>query len=477
MAYKKITPPKTIVGRITSYIKKNMFFPGISGDNSFINQTGKSSNVAGNFWSGIKDDPKDLNAWRAPYQVQRMKNDLQTLKNGIEEAERFESFLPYRIILQTIFLNTIDNGDVFAAINKRKDLTLLKKFHICDEEGNTDEEATKLLDNTWFNLIRNYIHDAIYYGYSLITFGDMIDGGFPNLSIVRRTDISPDRLNIATVPGIPVGLPFMEGEYFDWSLYVPTPTENGVSKCGYGLLYKCAPYEIILRSLLGWNANYTQRFGMPTLVVKTNKDNDDERDRAEEAAKKLASDPYIILDKQDEFEFANGDSSGTGWKSYDNLETRCIKKISKIILGHEDGITSTPGKLGAGQDGEESPVDKALSAIESKDTRFEEDWVNNHLLPKLIKLGVKIPVGKFYRLKNDEETNKEAKQDAAKAAAWAKIALDMKNAGIKIDAKDFEDKTGLKTTDIVEPVSPPMSESFSPKLKDKLNKVYAKKRK
>ena len=88
MAYKKITTPTTVIGKITSYFKKKaMFFPGVSGDNNFLSQNGSSNNSVGNFWKGIKDDPKDLNAWRAPYQVQRMKNDLSTLKKGIEEEE------------------------------------------------------------------------------------------------------------------------------------------------------------------------------------------------------------------------------------------------------------------------------------------------------------------------------------------------------------------------------------------------------
>lgn len=464
MAHKKFTTPNTFWGKAKSAITRNMWFPGVSGDKNNVTQVG-------NFWKGIRNDPKDLNAWRAPYQVQRLKNDLATLKLGVQEAERTASALPFRIILQTMFLNTIDNGDVYAAVDKRKSLTLLKKFHICDENGVTDEAATKLLETDWFNLIRDYIHDSTYYGYTLITFGDLINGGFPNLQIARRTDVSPDRLNLATLPGIPIGLPFMEEPYADWNLYVPTKSENGISVCGYGLLYKCAPYEIIIRSLLGWNANYTQRFGMPTLVIKTQKDSEEERDRAEEAAKKLASDPYVILDLLDEFEFANGDTAGTGWKSYDNLENRCIKKINKIILGHEDAISSTPGKLGSGQGGEESPQDKALSNCESIDTRFEENIVNNHLLPKLIKLGFNIPAGKCYRLKNDNETKEEAKEEADKAKAWSDIALAMKNAGLKMDVKDFEEKTGLKVTDIVEPVSPPV---FSDKSKAKLRNTYGK---
>lgn len=446
-------------------IKKALFFPGIGGK-------GSPDYFAGQMYPGIESDPKNLNKWRGPVQVLRLKVDLGILKQAVIEAERPLPALPYRVQLQTIFLNTIDNGTVYACIQKRKNLTLLKKFVIVDEKDNIDDEATKLLDTNWFHLMRNYIHDAQYYGYSLITFGDMVDNFFSDVQITRRTDVSPDRLNLASFPYIPTGINFMEGDFYDWSLYVPTPSENGVSKCGYGLLYKVAPYEIIIRSLTGWNTDYTERYGMPTAVIKTVKDNEEERAKAEQAAQQLGSNGYLILDLQDEYDLINGDSAGTGWKSYDNLESRCKKAIASIILGHEDGLSSSGGKLT--KDDEESPQQKAQRECESIDTRFEEHIVNNILLPKLIKLGIKIPIGKKYKLSNDLETEKEEKHDTDTAAAWAKIALDMKNAGIKLDAKDFEEKTGLKTTDIVEPVSPASSEPFSPTLKKKLQNTYGK---
>lgn len=448
----------------SSSLKKNMFFPGVNG-------SGAPNYYTGQIYQGIVNDPRDLNKWRGPVQVLRLKVDLSVLKAAVVEAERPLPSLPYRVQMQTIFLNTIDNGTVYSCVQKRKNLTLLKKFHICDENDQTDEEATKLLDTEWFHLMRNYIHDAQYYGYSLITFGEMIEGTFPDVQIARRTDISPDRLNLASFPYIPTGINFMEGQHFDWSLYVSTPSENGVSKCGYGLLYKVAPYEIIIRSLTAWNTDYTERYGMPTAVIKTVKDDEEERNKAEEAAQKLGSSGYLILDINDDYHLENGDTGGTGWKSYDNLESRCKKQISAIILGHEDGLSSSTGKLTA--DDDESPQQKAQRECESVDTRFEEHVINNILLPKLIKLGVNIPVGKKYKLKNDLETEKEEKHDTQQAAAWAKIALDAKNAGIKIDSATFEEKTGLKTTDIVEPVSPPV---FSPKLKAKLQNTYGKRK-
>ena len=435
---------------------KNMFFPGVKG-------SGPPSLDTGKYWTGINNNPKELNQWRGPVQVNRIKVDTSIWRTAVAEAERPLPALPFRVQMQTIYLDTVLNGVVQSCIQKRKNLTLLKPFHLCDAQGNTNEEATKLINTEWFALMRNYIQDAQYYGYSLITFGDLIDGEFPNVQITRRTDVSPDRLNLASFPYIPTGLNFMQEPYSNWSLWVPTASENGVSKCGYGLLYKVALYEIMMRSILGWNTDYIERFGQPTTVIKTIKDNDEERNKAEQAAQSLGSSGYMILDINDQFELVGAKDSGSGWQSYDNMEARCKKTIASILLGHEDAISGTPGKLGSHQGEDDSPVAKALAECESIDTRFEEHVINKHLLPKLIALGIPIPVGLEYRLKNDKETIKERENEAKNAQAWANVALTMSQAGLKLDASEFEERTNLKAFD--EPTMSSMSNTVKAKLK------------
>lgn len=444
---------------------KNMFFPGIPG-------SGVPNYNTGQIYQGIQDDPKYLNKYRGPVQLLRIKVDTSIWRSAIAESERPLPSLPYRVIMQQIFIDTVLNGHVAACMQKRKNLTLLKPFHICDENDVTDEAATELLNTKWFQLMRNYIHDATYYGYSLITFGDMINGSFPDLQIARRSDVSPDRLNLASFMYIPTGINFMEGDYYDWSLYVSTPSENGVSRCGYGLLYKVALYEIIMRSIIGWNTDYVERYGMPTAVIKTNKDNEEERDKAEQAARQLGSSGYLILDTQDEYQLEEASGGvGTGWKSYDNLEARCKKTISALILGHEDGIGSTPGKLGSGQGAEMSPQAMALAECESTDSNFEENVVNDVLLPKLIKLGINIPIGKRYKLKNDQEQQEENATEAQTAKSWAEVAMTMSQGGLKMDTKDFTEKTGINAEEVVQQ---PTSYPFSNKLKAKLQATYGK---
>ena len=450
---------------------KNTFFPGITG----FGMPDPNAKLQAN----IINNAKNLNQYRAPYQVVRVKVDTSFWRSAVNEAERPASSLPYRVQMQTIYLDTVLNGHVSACMRKRKDLSLLKKFHLCDESDITNKAATAILEsNQWFQLCREYIHDAQYYGYSLITFGDLINGALPKLTVTRRTDVSPDRECLSTMPYIPTGINFNDPSYqspdggfpFDWSLWVTTPTEDGISTCGYGMLYKVALYEIIMRSLIGWNTDYTERYGMPTAVVKTVDNSNEERDRAEEAAQKLGSSGYLILNTNDEYELVSGDQAGTGWKSYDNLETRCKKAISTIILGHEDGIASSGGKMT--KDDDESPQAKALIEKETTDCRFEENVINDLLIPKLIKLGFNIPIGLKYKIKNDAELIEENENKAKRAKDWSEVAMNMTSAGLKVDATEFSELSGMKIEEAPAPATP-VNPAFSNRIKAKLNKTYA----
>lgn len=446
---------------------KNTFFPGISG----FGQPDKNAKLNAN----IENDPRNLNKYRAPYQVIRLKIDTSYWRDAVAEAERPLSSLPYRVKMQTMYLDTKVNGHVSACMRKRKNLTLLKKYHICDEHDVTDEVATAVLQTGWFKRMRNYIADAQYYGFSLITFGDLINGGFPKLQVTRRTDVSPDRECLSTQPYIPTGINFNDPNYkspngeapYDWSLWVPTDSDDGISTCGFGLLYTVAVYEIIMRSLIGWNTDYTERFGQPTTVIKTVDDSEAERGRAEEAAQKLASNPYLILNVSDQFALEFNKDGGTGWQSYDNLEARCKKFISSQILGHEDGLASSPGKMT--KDDDESPAAKALIECENIDCDFEEQIINDVLLPKLIKMGFNIPAGKKYKIKNDAEFQEENEKKAKQATTWSVVGLNLSQAGLKVDVQEFSELAGITVEMAPMPTTPVMSAKY----KNKLKKIYA----
>lgn len=433
---------------------------------------GAPGSVAVRQGGGSIDLRRNLTNAIAPVQLQRLRHDVAMWREAVTEAEN--AWYPHRVKMQRMFIDTILNGHVFSLMERRKDLTLLREW--CFKDGDTESEELKAMFNTeWFELVIGYSLDALFFGYSLISLGDVERDRFTNTSLIRRWNVSPDRLNVAEFIYSLSGAKFTEEPYKKWHLWVPTPSENGVGTCGYGLFYKIALYEIFLRNTLGYNGDFVELFAMPYRVGKTTKTTEDERAELADALQNMGSAGWAIVDPMDEITFLENNMAGTGYTAYESLEQRCQKTVSKIILGHADAMDSTPGKLGSGQGGEESPVQLALKDKQVKDGKFIERLVNDQLLPKMRSIGFKIPDNIRFEFKNDAEREAfRAKQDASNKVT-AEIAQTMKNAGLKMDAKYFEERTGIKTEEIEEQGEEPQDPEEKiaiQKVKNKLEHLY-----
>ena len=403
-------------------------------------------------WRTLKNPERNLRSFITPVQLQRIRHDVQLWREAVQEAE--QAWYPHRVRMQRMFIDTVLNGHVSACISRRKNLTLLKDFKLCNEEGEENEQLTKLIKKQWFNLYCNYVLDAQFFGYTLISLGDLVNDDFPKLTTIRRFNVSPDRLNVTSYVYSLSGAQFMDEPYHLWNVWQPTPTDVGISLCGYGLLYKVAMYEIICRNTLGFNMDAAELYGMPIRKGKTMKTNEDERALFEHSLAQMGSAGYILLDTMDELDLVESSGSGQGFKIYESLESRCEKKISKILLGHADALDSTSGKLGATQ-GEDSPTAQALMDIQSIDVRFVENNINTELLPRLRKLGFPIPEDVCFMFKNDEEREAMRSREDASNKVTAEIAQTMKNAGLQMDAEYFAERTGIPTEKIEAPAPPP----------------------
>ena len=395
-----------------------------------------------------------------PIQLNRITQDSQTRKDAIAEAER--AYFPFRYKMQQMFLNTTDNGHIKACIERRKDLTMLREWYFGAPEM-PDDAMTAQFNQTWFTNFISHAMDAMFYGYSLIELGDLVDGKFPDLKIVKRWNISPDRYEVCQFPYMLAGVKFMEDPlYKDWYVYIDTPNDIGTSPCGYGMLYDISIYEIFLRNLLGFNGSFVELFAQPFRWGKTLKTTEAERAEFATMLQNIGSSGWGMGDPGDEIEFKETALGGTGYKGYDNLEARLQKMISKVILGHADALDSVPGKLGAGM-GENSPVYKALVDKQTKDGGFVENIINDILLPQLRTLGLPVPEGcKFYFMNDAEEMEL--------ANSVSDLAVKIKSAGLQMTAEYFTEQTGIPVELI--PAPAPFGGGFSKSIQNKLKAIY-----
>ncbi len=455
---------------------KNYFLPAVGGPGQKTQTYEVPPNSAGS-------PRKDLRRYISPVQLQRIVTDVQFLNEAIAECEN--AWYPQRVKIQTQFITTIRNGHVDACMNRRYNLTELKSWNVCDENDEPDEELTKFLKVKWFRDLIHFALEAKAFGYSLITLGDIVNDGFPNLSIIKRWNISPDRHNVSAYTYSISGAPFLQEPYLDWHVWVPTRTDVGSSDCGFGYLYKVALYEIFARNTMSQNSTAAELFGMPIRVGKTMKTEEDERAEYEQALANMGAAGYILMDTVDELDLQESKSLGQGYKIYESLEQRCEKKISKIILGHADALDSTPGKLGGGQDGELSPAATAMRDVATVDMTDIEDLINNVVFPKLVKDGFIKLKGKKFKFDNkDEEAEARSNEDDANDKT-ADIFTKIKQAGGQPDWKYFTDRTGIpveaapvpQPAIVHAPAIPDTEENnrkISEKVKNKLQRLYGK---
>ncbi|MGI9117014.1 MAG: phage portal protein family protein [Gaiellales bacterium] len=416
-----------------------------------------------------KPTPTNLDTYIAPVQLQRFRQDVLTWRSAMSQAEN--SWYPHRVDMQRMYYDTILNGHVTACIEKRKNLTMLREWCVVDKDGNENEQVNALFNSIWFNEFINYTLEAKFFGYSLVRIGDIINGEITECSSIRRHNVSPDRRNVTQYTYSISGIPFDEEPYSFNHIFVSTPSDVGVSPCGYGLLYKVGIYEIMMRNLMGYNGDYIELFGMPTRVAKTTKmQGDPEREQLENMMELMGSRGWAILDPTDELEFIQSSAVGSSNNPYENLEKRCMAFISKVLLGHADALDSTAGKLGATQ-GEESPTTQALEDIMSVDAKFVENVINAQLLPKLRGLGFKIPDGFKFKFMNNSEML-EAKQRTMNAQKqFAEILQTLKGAGYEVDAEFVSEQLQMPVEKAMMSFAPLLNK-HSDKVQNKLNEIY-----
>ncbi len=408
--------------------------------------------------SRIMDE--NLSNFFAPIAIPRMKQDMAEWRKGITEMER--PILPYRYIAQRTFLDTALDPHIAACIERRKNLTLLRNFKIMSSDNKTEyENWTNYFQKKWFKSdFLNHALDALFFGYSLISLGDIENDDFNHVITVRRGNISPDRYHVTAVPQIPTGLDFRKDPYKDFHIWIYTPNEHGMSNCGYGLYYILTPLAIRLKNLDIYNADYCMKFVQPIKQLKTPDKSESARQKKKDAMINMADSGWFISDNEDELILHQG-NQGKGYAAYSDFRHQLHQLVSKYILGHADAMDSTTGKLGSAQGTKGiagSPQEQSLNDIMARDGAFLIPFIEKELFNRLRNFKIKaegqyLPYDAIFVWSNDKEKAEEESALNDENIKLANYLTSFNSMGFKIDKTLLEEKTGLKFEE-VEPVKP-----------------------
>jgi hypothetical protein len=232
--------------------------------------------------------------------------------------------------------------------------------------------------------------DSIYFGFSLVELGDIVDDSFKTVNLVKRENVRPEfnrvTKNSSDAPN--TGIDYTEDPYKNW--HIPVGEVDNL-----GLLNSIMPLWIYKKESLGGWSQYVEIFGQPMRVGKTNTTNEADRDNMELSLQNMGSSAYAVIGQDDDFEFLFP-NDGAAFKSYENLCRFCDEQISKIIFGQT--MTSDNGSSRSQSEVHERLAEDYVRA----DALMIENLVNNELIPRMRLLGITIPEDIYFKYDSKE---------------------------------------------------------------------------
>ena len=124
----------------------------------------------------------DIKAWRTAL----------TLWEDVQDPDRTE--------ILRLYQEVEDDDDVSTSVETILSRVLSEEFEILDENGEVDEDKTKLFDGAWFDELVKYIIEADFYGHSLIEVLKRAPGVYhkDNINLIDRPYVIPELRSIRT---------------------------------------------------------------------------------------------------------------------------------------------------------------------------------------------------------------------------------------------------------------------------------------
>lgn len=350
--------------------------------------------------------------------ISRVRKDLESWRRALRQADSVER--PRRRELMDLYADVMLDALLTSQVEQRIGRTLSAEFSLKDSSDNVNKEATNLLSEAvWFPLLLRYMLESIFYGHSLVEFSASEISGL-EVVLIPRQNIVPEE-----------GL-FLFDSTADDGIYYRDMREYGTyvlefgSPRNYGLLNKAVPHALFKKFAHSCWSELCEIYGIPPRYVKTNTQDPQMLDRAEEMLREMGSAAYFIIDTTEEFKFADG--VNTNGDVYNNLISLCNAEISLLISGAQIGQDTKNGNRSK----EEVAINQLVKYVNS-DKRLMEDYMNSIVLPALVRLAF-IPDGLRFSFNSKEDTGE----------LWERTAQAMQY--YEIDPEWIRKKFGIEVT-------------------------------
>lgn len=324
-----------------------------------------------------------------PKTVTRTRADIALWKSALRAADNVEN--PRRTRLQRLYADIMQDAHLTSLVELRV-LSLLGTPFTLKRDGEVDEECTALLASAaWKRDIDRFAWEELLYGHSLIELTTS-PAGTPQVTLLPRTNVVPEQGVLLLSEDDGDGIRYREArEYGTWILEFGSRTE-------YGLLNKAVPHVLFSRFAQSCWSELCEIYAIPPRVLKTNTQDPEMLDRAEQMMREMGAAAWFIIDTNEEFSFAKG--ADTNGDVYNNLIRVCKEASSLLICGAQLGQDTLNGNRSK----EESSQKLFDKIIQADRTRVQGYW-NEIILPALVRIGI-VPAGLTYEYQQEEDLEK-----------------------------------------------------------------------
>lgn len=324
-----------------------------------------------------------------PKTMSRIQADISTWKRALRAADNVDS--PRRARLYNLYDDVLLDAHLSAQISLRMNHVLSIPFVLMQDKKEAKEETELLQNSAWVAELNTHILWTTYYGHTLLELTTDPEGNL-KVEVLPRNNVVPEKGVLLLREDDTAGIDYRNcREYGTWIL------EFGY-KHDYGLLNKTVPHVLFKRFAQSAWVELCEIYGIPPRFIKTDTQNPEMLDRAEQMLKDMGSAAYFIIDQEEEFEFAKG--ADTNGDVYSNLISTCKEEISLAVSGAVIGQDTKNGNRSK----EESSV-KLLDKIIQADKRMLASYWNGIVLPALARIGY-LPEGLKFVFQQEEDLEK-----------------------------------------------------------------------
>ena len=296
--------------------------------------------------------------------------DVSHWRFGQEEA--LDIYRPRRITMQEVYFDALLDSHLQTVLQSRLLNVLNTPFKVVDENGEEDEQLTRLLKKRWFYKYLGFVMESKFHGYSVIAL-KLKNGVIYDTASIPRENVIPDHRAVLT------DINSDDCVYIDQNPYSNLYTFVGDTS--FGLINECARYTIFKKQAINLWSQYQELFGIPYRVGKYRGNDKRVMDRMEQHLRDMGSAAYGLFPSGAEIELiTTGQTDGhnvfKAGAEFSNLE------ISKRVLGQ----TMTT-ENGSSRSQAEVHMDKERDLAKA-DFRFVQFEINDNFFPLLMRWGV-----------------------------------------------------------------------------------------